>query len=112
MDVKNFADALLSALADIERFEKVVLQAEGPTVSGNAYLHDDFFLRFYFNEVTGTTAFALIENQQRIWGLDYDNPRGWHLHPVDDPSMHINTQPLSVTEILELLENVLVDHEW
>ena len=75
MNVKTFTDELLSGLAGIERFERVVLQAEGPTVSGYAYLDDEFFLRFYFNETTGTTAFALIQNQQRIWGVDYDNRR-------------------------------------
>ena len=75
MNVKSFTDELLSGLAGIERFERVVLQAEGPTISGYAYLDDEFFLRFDFNETTGTTAFALIQNQQRIWGVDYDNRR-------------------------------------
>ena len=92
MDVKSFTDDLLSALANMGRFERVALQAEGPIASGYAYLRNEFSLRFYFNEVTGTTAFALIENQQRIWGVDYDNRRGWHLHPVDDPTKHINTR--------------------
>ncbi len=30
----------------------------------------------YFNEFTSTTAFALLENNKRIWGIDFDNPRG------------------------------------
>lgn len=107
MDVKTFTDELLSALADIGRFERVALQAEGPIVSGYAYLDDEFFLRFYFNEFTSTTAFALIENRQRIWGVDYDNRRGWHLHPVDDPTKHVDTSPLSIAEIIELLEKIL-----
>ena len=107
MNVKSFTDELLSGLAGIERFERVVLQAEGPTVSGYAYLDDEFFLRFYFNETTGTTAFALIQNQQRIWGVDYDNRRGWHIHPVDDPTKHVDTAPLSIVEIIELIEEVL-----
>lgn len=51
-------------------FESVSLKAEGPTASGRAYVQGpaEQFLRVYFNEATGTTAFALIGNQQRIWG--------------------------------------------
>jgi len=38
------------------------------------------------NEVTGTTAFALIQNDGRIFGAD--NTGGWHLHPFGDPEKH------------------------
>ena len=108
MDVKNFANELLTALADIDHFKNVALQAEGPIASGYAYLHDEFFLRFYFNEVTGTIAFALVENQQRIWGVDYDNRRGWHIHPFENPTKHEATPPLTIPEIVGLLEAVLL----
>ena len=76
MDVSSFVDELLSALTDIEFFEHVTLQTEGPVASGYAYVNEDLFLRFYFNQVTGTIAFALIESQQRVRGVDYDNRRG------------------------------------
>ena len=111
MDVKTFADELLLALADIGGFNSIALQAEGPIASGYAYLDDEFFLRFYFNEVTGTMAFALIENQQRIWGVDYDNRRGWHIHPMDSPAAHVGTDPLTIWVIITLLEETLSARE-
>lgn len=76
MDVSSFVDELLPALADTGFFERVNLQTEGPVASGYAYVHDDLFLRFYFNQLTGTIAFALIDSQRRIWGIDYENRRG------------------------------------
>jgi len=84
MDVKRFADEFLIALAEARLFERVSLQTEGPIASGRAYIKGsgDRFLRVYFNETTGTIAFALISGQQRIWGVDYDGRRGWHL-PMD-----------------------------
>lgn len=100
MDVRAFTNELLPALTDTGLFERVALQAEGPIANGYAYVSEDLFLRFYFNEVTGTIAFALIEKQQRIWGVDYDNRRGWHLHPTDNPTDHIGISPLSVSEIV------------
>ncbi|MBM4464987.1 MAG: hypothetical protein FJ014_05420 [Chloroflexi bacterium] len=111
MDVKAFADELVRALADTGLFERVSLQTEGPIANGRAHVHEGLFLRFYFNEVTGTIAFALIEKQQRIWGIDYDNRRGWHLHPADNPTEHVEIEPLSVSDIAVHLQDVLLDME-
>lgn len=113
MDVKGFVDELLLALAGSGLFESVSLQTEGPIASGRAIVQGsaEQFLRVYFNETTGTIAFALIGNQQRIWGVDYDNRRGWHLHPVEEPAKHVAVSPLSVSEIVLLLQKVLSGNE-
>jgi hypothetical protein len=107
MDVRTFANELLRALADTGLFERVALQTEGPVAHGRAYVREDLFLRFYFNEVTGTIAFALIGKQQRMWGIDYDNRRGWHLHPADSPRDHIRIAPLSVSNIVARVQDIL-----
>ena len=109
MDVKGFADALLTGLATADLFESVALQTEGPIASARATVSgaEDLFLRVYFNESTGTTAFALIKDQRRIWGVDFDNRRGWHLPPHDDPTEHRSIAPLSIQEIVRLLTEVL-----
>jgi len=105
MNVEAFTDELLRSLAEVDLLESVSVQSEGPIVDGYAYLQDDTnsFLRFYFNESTGTTAFALIENGKRIWGIDFDNRRGWHYHPMDDAHHHEAISPLSVEEIIKQL---------
>lgn len=107
MDVSSFVDELLPALADTGFFDRVNLQTEGPVASGYAYVNDELFVRFYFNQVTGTIAFALIDSQQRIWGIDFDNRRGWHVHPVDKPTAHRPIAPLSVVQIIGRLQEVL-----
>jgi hypothetical protein len=108
MDVKQFSKVLLRSLADIEAFESVSLQVEGPTVNGRGYLDERSFVRFYFNEVTGTLAFALIEEQRRTWGIDFDNRRGWHLHPLSDVTRHISIPPLSVLDVVAQLRDALL----
>lgn len=110
MDVKEFVDELLVALTATELFESVSLQTEGPIVSGRAYLHGQAnqFLRVYFNEITGTMAFALINDQSRIWGVDYDNRRGWHLHPIENPTEHVQIAPSSVFDIVLRLKSVVL----
>ena len=48
------------------------------------------FVEAFYNEVTGTMAFVLIQDSSRVFGTD--NTGGWHLHPFSDPTEHI---PLS-----------------
>lgn len=108
MDVKGFAEALLGALTDTGLFARVSLQTEGPVVRGMAYVREGLFLRFYFNQVSGTVAFALVAGQQRIWGVDFDNRRGWHLHPQENPTQHVKIDALTVQEVVEDLQSVLL----
>ncbi len=44
------------------------------------------FIDAFFNQETGTTAFALIRDDKRIFGAD--NTGGWHLHPFENPEEH------------------------
>ena len=108
MDVRSFVSELLRALATVEAIEQVALRSEGPVVSGRAYVTAGMFLEFYFNEKTGTIAFALIRDRGRIWGIDRDNIRGWHLHPLENPVEHVGIEKLSVSEIVERLRAVLL----
>jgi len=107
MDTRAFVEELLNALANLEEVKQVGLSTEGPTVSGRAYLHSKMFLSFYYNEETETMAFALIQGQNRIWGIDCDNIRGWHLHPAEDPDHHVAIDPLSVSDIIQQLAQVI-----
>ena len=44
------------------------------------------FVDAFCNEETGTTAYALIREGQRVFGAD--NTGGWHIHPFDEPVHH------------------------
>jgi len=107
MNPAAFVEALLGALATLENIQQAAVHSEGPVVSGRATLRGDIFLAFYYNQITGTQAFALIQREKRIWGIDYDNFRGWHLHPAESPDSHIPIESQSVTEIIQKLGEVL-----
>lgn len=108
MDINTFSEDLLQALAKTRLIQRVTLQTEGPIVNGYAYMREDVYLRFYYNENTDTMAFALIAEQQRIWGIDHDNQRGWHNHPADSPTNHVKIDSLSVPEIVSQLEKIIL----
>jgi hypothetical protein len=106
MDVDDFQSSLLEALSDCPFVESVDLKTEAVIVKGRVVLEDERFLQVYFNEHTGTTAFAVIEEERRIWGVDYDSLRGWHVHPVDRPDEHQDVDPMTPSEVVEALEEV------
>lgn len=108
MDVTDFITQLLSLLAAVQQIQSVTYAIEGPVVDGNAIIAQDMFLRFYYNAVTGTTAFALIQNRQRIWGLDFDNRRSWHMHPYNAPQRHVPIEPRTLQQIMDELQEVLL----
>jgi len=45
------------------------------------------FIDAFHNERTGTTAYTLVQQGQRVFGAD--NTGGWHVHPFDDPGCHV-----------------------
>jgi hypothetical protein len=67
-----------------------------PTISGG-------FVDAFFNEQTGTTAFAFILENKRIFGAD--NAGGWHLHPFEHPGAHQSaSKEISFSEVVAEIE--------
>ena len=106
MDVSRFFLSLLGSLSKLDFVEKVDVQTEVFILKGRAILKKNRFLQIYFNELTGTTAVALIEKDKRIWGIDYDNMRGWHLHPLENPETHYSIDKKTIEEIIKTLLEV------
>jgi hypothetical protein len=103
MDINQFLLALLHELSNLDFVEKVDLHTEVFILKGRIFLQKGRFLQVYYNELTGTTAFALIEQGKRIWGIDYDKMRGWHLHSLDNPDLHKNIDSVTIKQIITSL---------
>ena len=103
MDISRFLLLLLKGLSELDFVEKVDIQTEVFILKGHAILKKNRFLQIYFNKLTGTTAFALVEKDKRIWGIDYDNMRRWHYHPLENPDNHQSMDKKSIEEIIGML---------
>lgn len=64
------------------------------------------FIDLFYNADTGKCAYALIENNHRIFGAD-NAFIGWHIHPFDDPEQHIPCEEVSFSEFLHKVETRL-----
>lgn len=48
-------------------------------------LRENIFIDIYFNAENDRKDFALIYNNERIFG--YDNLKEWHMHPCEEPTL-------------------------
>jgi len=75
--------ALSSAICDIPLVRRI-----SPTsINLRIYLTVGGFIDVFYNQVSNRVAYALIQEDQRIYGAD--NTGDWHVHPFADPIQHI-----------------------
>ena len=103
MELKGFLSDLVSSLARLDFVSSIDLRTEVCTVKGRVHFTDRGFLEVYFNEQTQTVAVAWIEGEQRKWGIDRDNLRGWHRHPLENPTGHEAISTMSIDDIIKEL---------
>lgn len=85
----------------------IVLRLTTTAIKVRVELIDGYFIDAFFNEVSGRTAFALIEKGDRIFGAD--NAGGWHIHPFASPSDHLPvTDAVSFAEFVDMIERYFV----
>jgi hypothetical protein len=106
MELKAFLAELVTSLARLDFVASLELRTEVFTVKGRVHLTQRGFLEVYFNERTQTVAVAWIEAERRRWGIDWDNLRGWHRHPLENPEDHQVISAMSIHEIIKELGEV------
>ncbi|MFN8490950.1 MAG: hypothetical protein U0350_25375 [Caldilineaceae bacterium] len=107
MAITISAQAFVQTITEAGCFQQISIVTEGPITKGYGYVSATLFVRFYMNQVTETIAFALIRDQERIWGIDHDKRRGWHQHPLEFPEKHEPIQPLAIADIMQELARIL-----
>jgi hypothetical protein len=95
-----FAGAMVSSLCGIP----VLRRLSATSINRRIDLATGGFIDAFYNEQTGTAAFALIQHNRRVFGAD--NTGGWHLHPFHDPSLHVElSQPMSFVGFVAEIES-------
>jgi hypothetical protein len=64
-------------------------------------LNDATFVALFFREETERVDYALIVNDQRVFGID--NLDGWHIHPLGNPDAHEPCDEMTPTEAMRRL---------
>ena len=87
MTLDEFEDLVPLACANSSIVSGVAIISSGVTwIRLRAYLVENIYFDAFYNEVTGKTAYALIQGDHCIFGAD--NTGGWHWHPFEKPQSH------------------------
>ena len=89
-----------------------VYERTDSTLSLRLHIRPGLFVQAFIGEVTGSLYFALIERNQRIFGIDRENDH-WHLHPFEEPQEHeafsVGLGPTPLLAFMSKTERVLVE---
>lgn len=84
------------------------------TLSFRLYIRPDLFVQVFAGELTGSLYLALIEGEQRIFGLDRI-AGAWHVHPFNAPHTHTSLPeglgPRPLLEFLARVEELLLQQD-
>jgi hypothetical protein len=84
------------------------------TISLRLNIRTDLFVHVLLGELTGSLYFALIEQGQRIFGIDRHSGE-WHMHPYEAPFQHVpfpdGLEPKPLLSFLSRVEDFLIQHD-
>ena len=90
-----------------------VYERTDSTLALRPYIRSDLFVQAFIGEVTGSLYFALIERNQRIYGIDREGGN-WHSHPFEAPHKHevfsSGLGPTPLLAVMSKVEKVLVEN--
>lgn len=89
-----------SALCEIA----TIANLDETSVKIHILLYTDAYVDVYYNEQNGTVAYALIEQNERIYGADNSGAQ-WHVHPFEHPNHHVRLSgPIEFSTFLAAIE--------
>jgi hypothetical protein len=98
-EAEVYAVALGSTICDIPMVRRIT----STSISLRIGLKSGGFVDAFYNEQTETTAFALVDQDRRVFGAD--NTSGWHVHPFSDSARHERLEnPMSFAEFVVEIE--------
>ncbi|MCH8317943.1 MAG: hypothetical protein IIA88_05510 [Bacteroidetes bacterium] len=106
MNISDFTDSLLAALRnDFPNAIITIKEKRGIIVEARIKLTEKVFLDVYFNSLTDKKSFALIHDDERIFG--YDNYKYWHLHPFADSTKHIPCEEPGIKKVIQEIKEII-----
>ncbi len=90
-----------------------VCERTDSTLALRLNIRPGLFVHAFIGEMTGSIYFALIEGNQRIFGIDRETNH-WHLHPFERPHKHEHCEPglgpKPLLAFMSKVEKVLVEN--
>ena len=106
VSVREFIEQLKLAIArDLPHLTLKIVEKNPHRFKGRIILASGRNVDIFYGSKKGRIGFALIDENQRIWGVD--NLGGWHIHPIGNEKEHIKAKYTSVEQIVRELKAVI-----
>lgn len=79
-----------------------IILLDEPVAKARIEIESNIFIEVFFNAETQKYSFALIKNDERIYGID--NTKGWHIHPFENPKSHSPTEEMTFSQFMQMIE--------
>jgi hypothetical protein len=84
------------------------------TLSLRLTIRPNLFVQIFMGTQTHALYFSLIEDEQRIFGIDREGGN-WHMHPYGTPDLHVpvnvGLEPRPLFTFLSRVEQLLWEHD-
>ncbi|MCB1191341.1 MAG: hypothetical protein H7A23_05145 [Leptospiraceae bacterium] len=107
MHISEFIKAVQSELSQLNYIQETSIESEVFTARIKVKVKDALSIYIFYNQKTGTLSYALLNQYRRIWGIDCNDPVGWHEHTFENPEGHILIKPKNVYEVIRKLHTIL-----
>ncbi len=91
-----------------------IVERTDATVSLRLHIRQDIFIQVFIGELSDSLYFALIEANQRIFGIDKEAGQ-WHLHPYENPHKHEpldeELDPKPLLKFLSKVEKLIFEYD-
>ncbi len=86
MNLTDFIDALEKAASKYICKLRILAKTDN-AVKARIEISDNIYVQFYFHQISGTTNYALVGWDNRLYGRDCIGGN-WHRHPFENPEAH------------------------
>ncbi len=107
MKIEDFRNLLISiAKRKFPDASITLTEKRKITVEARVRISEEVFIEIYYNILSNKKSFALIKNNQRIFG--YDNYKYWHVHPRNSAADHVLCEEPSVEKVFEEIKEIIL----
>lgn len=107
MHISEFISSAQEELHRLDYIKEVEIKSEVFTTRITSQVNEKLSIKIFYDEKTGTISYALLNQQRRIWGVDYTEMSDWHEHTFEDPESYISIQPKNTHEVIQKLNTIL-----
>jgi hypothetical protein len=98
-----FLQDVIDVCSPIEFVKTIdIILLDEPVAKARIAIESNIFIEVFFNAETHKYSFALIKNDERIYGID--NTRGWHIHPFENSTSHSPTEETTFSQFIQVIK--------